>query len=69
MRFSFLDLFSGIGGFRIPLEKNGGICKGHSEIDKNCLKIYDENFKTNGSYLGDITKLKETRPINLSFRR
>ena len=63
MRFSFLDLFSGIGGFRIPLEKNGGICKGHSEIDKNCLKIYDENFKTNGTFPktnGTLTKTNGT---------
>ena len=65
MRFSFLDLFSGIGGFRIPLEKNGGICKGHSEIDKNCLRIYDENFKANGFCLGDITKLKEAPKVDL----
>ena len=60
MKFKFIDLFSGIGGFRIPLENNGGICIGHSEIDKRCLEIYEKNFKSNGSYLGDITQLKSS---------
>ena len=37
--FTFVDLFSGIGGFRIALEKHGGICKGFSEIDNNELQL------------------------------
>jgi C-5 cytosine-specific DNA methylase len=32
--FTFVDLFAGIGGFRIPLEALGGKCLGFSEIDK-----------------------------------
>ena len=58
MKFKFIDLFSGIGGFRIPLENNGGVCIGHSEIDKKCIEIYKKNFNSNGSYLGDITQIK-----------
>lgn len=55
--FCFVDLFSGIGGFRIGLENNGGICVGYSEISKNALKVYKDNFKTEGEIeIGDITK-------------
>ena len=42
-KFTFLDLFSGIGGFRIPLEELGGICLGYSEIDKEAIKVYQNN--------------------------
>ncbi|WP_231866963.1 DNA cytosine methyltransferase [Anabaena sp. 4-3] len=60
-KFTFVDLFSGIGGFRIPLEELGGICLGYSEIDKEAIKIYQKNFikDTNNHeiYLGDITNL------------
>ena len=40
----FIDLFSGIGGFRIALEKLGGECIGYSEIDKNAISVYENNF-------------------------
>jgi DNA (cytosine-5)-methyltransferase 1 len=30
--FTFVDLFAGIGGFRIPLQELGGKCLGYSEI-------------------------------------
>jgi DNA (cytosine-5)-methyltransferase 1 len=60
-KFTFIDLFSGIGGFRIPLEQLGGICLGYSEIDKEAIKVYQNNFirDTNADepYLGDITNL------------
>jgi DNA (cytosine-5)-methyltransferase 1 len=59
--FSFVDLFSGIGGFRIPLEELGGKCLGFSEIDKQAINVYKKNFlgfgKENEVELGDITKL------------
>ncbi|MFM6203330.1 MAG: DNA cytosine methyltransferase, partial [Dolichospermum sp.] len=62
-KFTFLDLFSGIGGFRIPLEELGGICLGYSEIDKEAIKVYQNNFirDTNADepYLGDITNLNK----------
>jgi DNA (cytosine-5)-methyltransferase 1 len=60
-KFTFIDLFSGIGGFRIPLEELGGICLGYSEIDKEAIKVYKNNFirdtNTDEQYLGDITNL------------
>ena len=60
MTFSFIDLFSGIGGFRIALEQLGGKCIAFSEIDKNALNTYKQNFNTLEEIeLGDITKVKK----------
>ncbi len=42
--FTFVDLFSGIGGFRIPLESLGGRCLAFSEIDKAAIETYKTNF-------------------------
>ena len=60
-KFTFVDLFAGIGGFRIPLEELGGKCLGYSEIDKEAIKVYKKNFisyiNSEELYLGDITKL------------
>ena len=63
-RFTFIDLFAGIGGFRIPLEELGGKCLGYSEIDSDALKVYQQNFLTgyinnDEKYLGDITKISQ----------
>lgn len=57
--FTFIDLFSGIGGFRIALERLGGTCMGFSEIDKTAIKVYKDNFDTTREIeIGDITKAK-----------
>ena len=40
----FYDLFAGIGGFRLGLERNGHECVGSCEIDKYARKIYAKNF-------------------------
>lgn len=51
----FIDLFAGIGGFRIALENNNQECVFSSEIDKFCRQVYEENFGVLPS--GDITKI------------
>lgn len=56
MKFSFIDLFAGIGGIRIPFERKGGKCVFSSEIDRFCQKTYMENFGETPE--GDITKIK-----------
>ena len=43
-QFSFIDLFAGIGGFRLAMQKNGGKCVFSSEWDKHAKKTYMANF-------------------------
>jgi DNA (cytosine-5)-methyltransferase 1 len=55
-RLKFIDLFSGIGGFRIALESSGAECVFSSDIDKWANETYFENF---GEWPnGDIKKIK-----------
>lgn len=53
----FIDLFAGIGGFRIPLEDFGGECVFSSEMDKFAALTYSSNFGEIPT--GDITKVDE----------
>lgn len=58
--FSFIDLFAGIGGFRLALEALGGKCLGFSEIFKDAITTYCKNYgETEQSNFGDITKIKD----------
>ena len=58
--FSFIDLFAGIGGFRLALESVGGHCLGFSEIAPDAIHTYCANFgETEDCNFGDITKLKD----------
>jgi DNA (cytosine-5)-methyltransferase 1 len=41
----YFSMFSGIGGFEIPLNKLGAKCVGYSEIDKYAIKVYERHFK------------------------
>ena len=51
--FSFIDLFAGIGGFRIGLEATGGQCLFSCEWDVHAQKTYQTWF--NDLPQGDIT--------------
>ncbi|RLD56283.1 MAG: DNA (cytosine-5-)-methyltransferase, partial [Bacteroidetes bacterium] len=42
--FKFIDLFAGVGGFRIAMQNIGGKCIFSSEWDKNAQKTYRANF-------------------------
>ena len=52
--FKFIDLFAGIGGFRLALQNLGGKCIFTSEWDENAKKTYRANFGE--TPFGDITK-------------
>lgn len=43
-KFTFIDLFAGMGGFRLALEEHGGECVFSSEIDKYARETYQNNF-------------------------
>lgn len=55
--FKYIDLFSGIGGFRQALNKFGGECVMASEIDKFAEKAYQTLY--GHATVGDITKVDE----------
>ena len=47
----FVDMFSGIGGFREGLTRAGGFtCVGHCEIDKYANRSYNALFDTKGCF-------------------
>ena len=54
-KFSFIDLFAGIGGFRMALQNCGGECVFSSEWDESAKQTYFANY---GEVpFGDITKI------------
>ena len=68
MKFSFIDLFAGIGGFRIAFDKLGGQCAGFSEIDKSAIEVYQNNFHTEQEkFLGDITKVNNLPKVDNEY--
>ncbi len=56
----FLDLFAGIGGFRLGMERAGHECAGYVEIDKFARKSYEVIHDTEGEWTReDITKVTD----------
>lgn len=56
-KFTFIDLFAGVGGFRLAMQNLGGKCVFSSEIDRFAKNTYEHNF---GEVpFGDITKINE----------
>ena len=54
-KLTFVDLFAGIGGMRIPFDDAGAKCVFSSEIDKYSRQTYFSNFGENPK--GDIKKI------------
>ena len=55
-KYTFIDLFSGIGGFHLALNSFGAKCVFASDYDKDAQKVYEYNFKLKP--YGDITKIE-----------
>lgn len=53
--FTFVDLFAGIGGMRLPFQELGGDCVFTSEWDSYPASMYEENYGDRP--FGDITKI------------
>ena len=60
-RFTFIDLFAGMGGFRIAMQRLGGKCVYSSEFKASAQKAYLANYGE--MPFGDITKESTKRYI------
>jgi DNA (cytosine-5)-methyltransferase 1 len=54
---TFAEMFAGIGGFRLGLERAGWKCAWANEIDKHACKVYRKNFGEKELFEGDICKV------------
>jgi len=59
---TYIDLFAGLGGFRLALESLGAECVYSNEWDERVQKVYFENFGDIPE--GDITKVDEKKIPN-----
>ncbi len=68
---NFLDLFSGIGGFRRGLENAGMTCIGHCEIDKYANQSYNaiHDVKEDEVYFDDITRVTDDKWARIGSKR
>jgi len=64
-KFTFIDLFAGMGGFRLAMEAQGGECVFSSEWNAFAQKTYEANFGEMPH--GDITKEETKRLIPPHF--
>ncbi|MCX6793409.1 MAG: DNA cytosine methyltransferase [Candidatus Falkowbacteria bacterium] len=63
-KYTFIDLFAGIGGFHFAFHNVGADCVFASEWDEPARKTYQANFEkvspklfSSGNFVGDITKI------------
>ena len=64
-KFTFIDLFAGVGGFRMAMQEHGGKCVFSSEWNVNAQTTYAHNYGE--TPFGDITKEETKEQIPHSF--
>lgn len=67
-KFTFVDLFAGIGGFHQAMRALKGECIMAAEIDTACVETYNRNFKTiEGKIRGDVKDIipKTIKPFDV----
>lgn len=63
-KFTFIDLFAGIGGFHLAFHNNGAECVFASEWNDYARKTYEANFRkispgifNDGKFAGDVLNI------------
>ena len=64
-KFTFIDLFAGIGGFRLAMQGVGGVCVFSSEWNESAQRTYFANYGE--MPFGDITKAETKAMIPQDF--
>lgn len=64
VKFNYIDLFSGIGGFALGLKQAGIEFENHwfSEIDKHAINIYKKHFP-NAKELGNVKTIRDVSDL------
>jgi len=66
-KFTFIDLFCGIGGIRLGFENAGAECIWSNDHDKYCGVTYTANFGERDFVLGDIRKIPSSEIPNFDI--
>lgn len=56
---TFVDLFCGIGGFRIGLEAAGFECVYANDIDKEAVEVYKKNRRPDANYPVECADIRD----------
>ena len=59
--FTFVELFAGIGGFRVACEALGGRCVFAAELNREARQTYEANFGCGGPLAGDVRAVEAAR--------
>lgn len=63
-KFTFVDLFCGIGGFHQAMASLGGKCVFACDINELCREVYEKNYKTAGDDLIIASDIKKVAKEN-----